>query len=208
MSSHFAQIAFTPAVAALQARDGSRAHYARMTAEADADPSLGPREQAFVANADSFYLATVSETGWPYVQHRGGPRGFLRVIAPTRLAYADFRGNRQHVSAGNASGNDRVALILVDYARRQRLKLMGHLAFVDAAAADPALAQAVAVPGYPARVERIATIDVVAFDWNCPQHITPRFTEAEVTEATAPLLARLTALEAENAELRARAAGS
>jgi predicted pyridoxine 5'-phosphate oxidase superfamily flavin-nucleotide-binding protein len=178
MSRHFAQIAFTPAVAALQARDGSRAQYARMTAEADPDPALGPRERAFLANADSFYLATVSEAGWPYVQHRGGPRGFLRVIGPTRLAYADFRGNRQHVTAGNASGNDRVALILVDYARRQRLKVMGHLASVDADAAEPALAQAVAVPGYPARVERIATIDVVAFDWNCPQHITPRFTAA------------------------------
>jgi predicted pyridoxine 5'-phosphate oxidase superfamily flavin-nucleotide-binding protein len=182
MSGNFAKVAFTPAVKALQVEHGSRAAYARMESEADGDAVLGARERAYIANADSFYLASVSETGWPYVQHRGGPRGFLKVISPTRLAYADFRGNRQYVTAGNATSNDRVSLIMVDYARRQRLKLMGHIAFIDAAAADPALAAAVALPGYPGRVESIATIDVVATDWNCPQHITPRFTAPSGSE--------------------------
>ena len=173
----FAEIAFTPAVQALQSAHGSRAAYARMQSAAPPE-GLGPREAEFLSNADSFYLATVSETGWPYVQHRGGPRGFLKVISPTRLAFADFRGNRQYVSAGNTSRDDRVAAIVMDYVRRQRLKLLGHLRFEEAGAADPGLAAAVALPGYEARVERIAVIDVEAFDWNCPQHITPRYTLA------------------------------
>lgn len=181
MSAHFAKVAFTPAVKALQAARGSRGAYARMEAQADAS-TLGERERAFLARADSFYLASVSETGWPYVQHRGGPRGFLRVIAPARLAYAEFRGNRQYVTAGNVQANDRVSLFVMDYARRQRLKLMGHLALVDVDDAGPALAAAVALPGYPAAIESVATIDVVAYDWNCPQHITPRFTRASGSE--------------------------
>ena len=145
---------------------------------APAPEGLGAREAEFLSDIDSFYMATVSETGWPYVQHRGGPRGFLKVVSPSRLAFADFRGNRQYVSAGNASRDDRVAIIVVDYARRQRLKLLGHLRFEGAA--DSGLAAAVALPGYPARVERIAVIDVEAFDWNCPQHITPRYTREEL----------------------------
>ena len=175
----FAEIAFTPAVQGLQSARGSRAAYAR-TRAASPPEGLGAREAQFLSNADSFYMATVSETGWPYVQHRGGPRGFLKVISPTRLAFADFRGNRQYVSAGNASRDDRVAVIVMDYARQQRLKLLGHLRFEEAGASDPELAAAVALPGYQARVERIALIDVEAFDWNCPQHITPRYTLEEL----------------------------
>ena len=178
----FAEVAFTPAVQALQSAYGSRAAYARMQA-APAPEGLGAREAGFLSDIDSFYMATVSETGWPYVQHRGGPRGFLKVVSPARLAFADFRGNRQYVSAGNASRDDRVAIIVVDYARRQRLKLLGHLRFEDAAA--PGLAAAVALPGYPARVERIAVIDVEAFDWNCPQHITPRYTREQLQRMSA-----------------------
>jgi predicted pyridoxine 5'-phosphate oxidase superfamily flavin-nucleotide-binding protein len=169
----FGEIAFTPAVRALQARDGSREVYARMEHNAGPDEGLSADEAEFLGRADSFYLATVSETGWPYVQHRGGPQGFLKVLSPTRLAFADFRGNRQLVSVGNASHNDRASLIVVDYANRLRLKIFGRLRFQDLAA-DPALAQAVALPGYRARPERVAIIDVEAFDWNCPQHITPR----------------------------------
>ena len=179
MSKRFAEIAFTPMVRALQERDGSRAQYARMEALGAARDALGEREAAFLARADHFYLATVSETGWPYVQHRGGPPGFLKVLSPTQLACADFRGNRQHVSEGNAAHDDRASLLVMDYAARQRLKLLGRLRFV-AAEADAALSRAVELPGYAARGERVAHFDVVAFDWNCPQHITPRFSLAEL----------------------------
>ena len=167
MSHAFADIAFTPAVQALQEKHGSRAQYARMQAHASGDASLGPREAAFMARADSFYLATVSETGWPYVQHRGGPRGFMKLVAPARIAFADFSGNRQYISVGNAARDDRASIILVDYAARRRLKLLGRLRFQDPEGS-------VELPGYPARIERIAVFDVEAFDWNCPQHITPR----------------------------------
>jgi len=170
----FGDIAFTPAVQAMQERDGSRAAHARKQA-AGGPVGLGPREAEILAAADSFYLASVSETGWPYVQHRGGPRGFLKVISPTRIAYADFRGNRQYVSAGNVGRDDRVAIIIMDYAHQQRLKLLARLRFEDLGAADPELVSAVELPGYAARVERIGILDIEAFDWNCSQHITRRF---------------------------------
>ncbi len=200
----FAELAFTPAVQALQSANGSRAAYARMQA-AGAPGGLGAGDAAFLERADSFYLATVSETGWPYVQHRGGPRGFLRVLSPTRIAFADFRGNRQMVSAGNASGDERVSLIVVDYPNQRRLKLLGRIRFLDAAAADPSLLAAVALQGYQARVERVAVIEVEAFDWNCPQHITQRFTLEEVDAAARPLRERIASLEAEVAALRSGA---
>jgi predicted pyridoxine 5'-phosphate oxidase superfamily flavin-nucleotide-binding protein len=200
---HFGDIAFTPVVQALKARNGSRANYERMRAAFEPGDGLGPNEVEYLAAADSFYLASVSETGWPYVQHRGGPRGFLRVVGPARLAFADFRGNRQYVSAGNVSRDDRVSLIVMDYPNRRRLKLLGHLRFIDAAEADPALVAAVELPDYRARIERIAVIDVEALDWNCPQHITPRFTLAEVEAASAVLHERIAQLEAEVAALSA-----
>lgn len=199
---HFAEIAFTPAVQALQAKHGSRTTYARMQGEAGPGNGLGPREAEYLATADSFYLASVSETGWPYVQHRGGPPGFLRVLGPAQLAFPDFRGNRQFVSAGNVGHDDRVALIVMDYPNRRRLKLLGHLRFVDVSEADPEWVAAVELPDYRARVERVAMIDVEAFDWNCPQHITQRFTLAEVEAASAALRERVAELEAEVAGLR------
>jgi len=202
----FAEIAFTPAVQALQAAHGSRGAYARMAAQGGPRDGLSERETNFLAATESFYLASVSETGWPYVQHRGGPRGFLRVVSPTRLAFADFGGNRQYVSAGNVSRDDRVSLFVMDYANRQRLKLLGHLHFEDVADADPELVFAVELPGYRARVERIATIEVEAFDWNCPQHITPRYTLEQVEAASQPLHERIAALEAEVRALRGAAA--
>jgi len=177
----FAELAFTPAVRALQERHGSRAAYTRMAGAGPGD-GLGPHEAELVAGADSFFMATVGESGWPYVQHRGGPRGFLKVISPTRLAFADFAGHRQYVSAGNVSVDDRVSLIVVEWAAQRRLKFMGRMRFVPVGMAEPALASAVALPGYRARTERIGLIDVEAFDWNCPKHITPRFT-AEVIES-------------------------
>ena len=138
--------------------------------------TLGEREAGFLGARDSFYLATVSETGWPYVQHRGGPRGFLRVVSPARIAFADFSGNRQYLSVGNAAKDDRASMIAVDYANRRRLKLLGRLRFQDL---DGELARLVELPGYAARAERVAVFDVESFDWNCPQHITPRYTQAE-----------------------------
>ncbi len=197
MPRSFAEIAFTPAVQALQEKHGSRTQYARMQAHASGDVFLGPREHEFLEDADSFYLASVSETGWPYLQHRGGPRGFLRVLSPTQLAFADFRGNRQYVSAGNVAHDDRVSLFVMDYTNRQRLKLLGHLRFIDVGEADPELLAAVELPDYRARVERIGVIDVAAFDWNCPQHITQRFTLEQVEAATRPLHERIAALEAQ-----------
>jgi predicted pyridoxine 5'-phosphate oxidase superfamily flavin-nucleotide-binding protein len=179
----FAELAFTPAVQSLQEAHGSRDLYRRVEAASGRVEGLGPGEAAHLANADSFYMATVSETGWPYVQHRGGPRGFLKVISPDRLAFADFRGNRQFVSAGNAAMDDRVSLLVMDYPNRRRLKLLGRLQFQAIEEADAALRSAVALPGYRARVERIGLVQVEAFDWNCPQHITPRFTLAEIEAA-------------------------
>jgi hypothetical protein len=197
MSYPFAAIAFTDAVRAAQTRNGSRAQYQRLEARAGLNAELSERETAFIAARDSFYLATVSETGWPYVQHRGGPPGFLKVIDPRTLAFADFGGNRQFVSVGNAATNDRVALFLMDYAHQTRLKLLGRMRMFDLGDAPPEVVFEVELPGYPARIERVAMIEVAAYDWNCPQHITPRFTAAEVRAAAQPLHDRIAALEAQ-----------
>ena len=207
MGHHFADISFTPRVKALQEKYGSRPQYARMQAAAEEGVALGAHEAEFLAAADSFYLASVSESGWPYVQHRGGPRGFLRIVSPTRLAFADFRGNRQFVSAGNVQGDDRVSLIVMDYAHRRRLKLLGHLRFTDVEHAEPGLVAAVSLPGYAARVERVAMIDIVGFEWNCPQHITPRYTIDEIEESVKALQARIAMLERELEAARASTEG-
>jgi uncharacterized protein len=181
MRRSFADIAFTDAVRAAQERDGSRAAYARSyESEADAPVELGAREAAFVAAQRSFYLATVSETGWPYVQHRGGPPGFLRVVDARTLEYLDYAGNRQRVSVGNAAGNDRVALILVDYAHKVRLKILGHLRVSDVPPGEAGVTGPVA-PG--ARVQRRMTVAVAGYDWNCPQHIPQRFEAEDVQRA-------------------------
>jgi predicted pyridoxine 5'-phosphate oxidase superfamily flavin-nucleotide-binding protein len=201
MSHRFADIAFTGSVKALQEQYRSRPQNERLQRAGAAHAALGDAETAFVAERDSFYMATVSETGWPYVQHRGGPPGFLKVLGPTKLAFADFRGNTQLISAGNAAANDRVSLILMDYRHRQRLKILGRIRFEDASRADAAIVRAVQPTSYRGRVERVATIEVDAFDWNCPQHITPRFSEAEVREAVQPLRARIAELEAKLASL-------
>lgn len=179
MERRFAEIAFTDAVKARQTAWGSRETYEHMQAFGKPNDVLGPKEQAFLAARDSFYMATVNANGWPYVQHRGGPAGFLHVVGPRTIGFADFRGNAQFVSVGNAATDDRVALILVDYPHRQRLKLLGHMRVVDVEAADPKVVEQLVASDYGAHVERIVLIDVEALDWNCPQHITPRYTEAE-----------------------------
>jgi predicted pyridoxine 5'-phosphate oxidase superfamily flavin-nucleotide-binding protein len=185
---------------AAQRANGSRAQWERFAGDRVSD-RFGPDEAAYIAARDSFYIASVSESGWPYVQHRGGPPGFLRLLNESTLGFADFRGNRQYISLGNTAANDRVALILMDYPRRARLKIYAHVEIRDLGA-DAALAEALALPGYRGRPERAMLLHLAAFDWNCPQHITPRFTEAEIDAATAPMRARLAELEAENAALR------
>ena len=202
MTHRFGALMFTPHVKALQEEEGSRESYARFEEpDAPARDRLEERETGFIAARDSFYMATVSETGWPYVQHRGGPPGFLKVLDDRTLGFADYRGNKQYVSVGNLATDDRVSLFLMDYPNQRRLKLLGHARAIDAAS-DPALLARLQ-DHYPAKVERGVIIALEGFDWNCPQHITPRFTEAELTEALAPIRARLAALEAENAGLKA-----
>ena len=202
MGYDYLDVAVTPSVRAAQEANGSR-DMSEGFPKQRPSRAFTADEAAFIAARDSFYLATVSESGWPYIQHRGGPVGFLKVLDDTTLGFADFRGNRQYISLGNAAANDRAALFLMDYPHRARLKIFAHIEPRDLAA-DPELAAKLIVPGYRARPERAILLHLEAFDWNCPQHITPRFTEAEIAEAVAPLQARLAALEAENAALRAR----
>jgi predicted pyridoxine 5'-phosphate oxidase superfamily flavin-nucleotide-binding protein len=154
---------------------------------------LGPREAAFIAERDSFYMATVSETGWPYIQHRGGAPGFVRVLDQKTIGFADFRGNRQYVSVGNLETNDRVSMILMDYPNRARLKILGRARLVGLDEQD--ILTRLSLPDYRAVVERGFVITIEAFDWNCPQHITPRYTSAEIEKAVAPLHQRIAELE-------------
>ena len=204
MSYGFLDLATTPSVRAAQTATGSDRIWRGFKGDRSFD-KFTPDETAFIAARDSFYIATVSETGWPYIQHRGGPHGFLKVLDEKTLAFADYRGNRQYISVGNLAADDRAALILMDYAGRARLKIYAHVE-AKPLDAEPDLTQRVIEPGYKAKPERILVLHLVAFDWNCPQHITPRFAEAEIAEAVRPLRDRLTALEAENAELRAKLA--
>jgi predicted pyridoxine 5'-phosphate oxidase superfamily flavin-nucleotide-binding protein len=163
------------------------------------------REAAFIAERNSFYLATISQSGWPYIQHRGGPPGFLKVLDEVTLGFADFRGNRQYLTLGNVVDEDRVALFLMDYPHRRRLKILARMAPRNLTA-EPDLAARLATPNYPGVAERGFTLRLHAFDWNCSQHITPRFTEGEVEAAMAPLSARLEKLEDENVGLRGASA--
>jgi predicted pyridoxine 5'-phosphate oxidase superfamily flavin-nucleotide-binding protein len=200
MAYTFLDLLATPGVRAAQEANGSVKLW-EQSAPDRAFTHFTESEVAFIADRDSFYLATVSASGWPYVQHRGGPPGFLKVLDETTLAFADFRGNRQYISLGNLSTDDRVALILMDYPNRSRLKILAHMASHDLKA-EPDLAARVATPGYRAVPERAFTLKLATFGWNCPQHITPRFTAAEIRPAVAALEDRVAALEAENAALR------
>ena len=201
MGRRFAELAFTPLVKEQQRKHGSRHAYEKVEQSAIAGDRLGPDEQEFIRERDSFYMASVSETGWPYIQHRGGPPGFLRVLDDRTLGFADLRGNKQYVSVGNLQHDDRVALFLMDYPGQRRLKILGRAEFFEGADAQEKF-EALRVPGEKSPVERAMLIHVEAFDWNCPQHITPRYTEAELTEILEPIRKRLTALEEENKRLR------
>lgn len=200
MAHKFGALVFTPLVKALQERYGSRRQYERLTAAASPD-RLRAQERAFIADQDHFYIASVGTTGWPYVQHRGGATGFLKVIDDETIAFADYRGNRQYVTAGNVAADDRVALILVDYPRQARLKILGHASVLEGEAAAPLLPQ-LRDADQDVVVERAFVIRVAAFDWNCQQHITPRFTEAQIAAALEPFERRLSELEHEHARRR------
>ena len=193
MAGQYLQTYFTPQVLAAQ-----KYHYGttqRISPQPEQDV-LTEDEIGFIATRDSFYLATVTSNGWPYIQHRGGAPGFLKVVGQNQLAFADYQGNRQLLSTGNLAENDRVAMFLMDYPRRARLKIMGHARVLDARK-HPELTRQLADPTAKIIVERIFQIKVLSFDWNCPQHITPRYTEAEVREAIEPLHRRITELEAQ-----------
>jgi predicted pyridoxine 5'-phosphate oxidase superfamily flavin-nucleotide-binding protein len=180
MGAAYAKTMFSAAAKRLQEQHGSRAQYERLAERGEIDEALGPYEREFIGLRDSFYLASITENGWPYMQHRGGPKGFLRVLDGKTLAFADFAGNKQYITAGNLATNDRVALFLMDYPQQARLKVIGHARVVEG---DKELDAKVKVEGYKAVVERVVVIEVVAFDWNCSQHIMPRWTAEEIEGA-------------------------
>lgn len=204
MTYGFLDIATTPGVRAAQEANGSPDFWSDGAPDRTFD-RFTEAESAFIATRDSFYMASVSETGWPYVQHRGGPPGFLRVLDERTLAFADFRGNRQYISLGNLTRNDRACLFLMDYPRRARLKIYVHVT-VRALGEDADLDARLSTPGYRGRAERAFVLRLVAFDWNCSQHILPRFTERDLAASLEPVRRRLGALEAENEALRAKLA--
>jgi predicted pyridoxine 5'-phosphate oxidase superfamily flavin-nucleotide-binding protein len=199
VTSRYAQLAFTSSVRGQQQQHGSRAAYGRLERGPAKADRLTDDEASFIATRDSFYLASTGESGWPYVQHRGGPPGFLYVLDATTLAFADFRGNRQYITTGNLQGNNRVALMLMDYPHRTRLKILGTATADDNP--GPELLRVLTPKDYRAVVERIVLITVEAYDWNCPQHITPRYTQQETENYLEPLHQRLTELEQQSAVL-------
>jgi predicted pyridoxine 5'-phosphate oxidase superfamily flavin-nucleotide-binding protein len=217
MGRSFAQLAFTPGVKEQQQKHGSRRLYARLeqsekpsqpsqtsqsSQSGDAGDLFGPDEREFIATRDGFYMASVSETGWPYVQYRGGAKGFLRVLDERTLGFADLRGNKQYISTGNLEHDNRVALFLMDYPTQSRLKILGRAEIHEDDAAAPELIEKLSVPDEKTPAERAMLIHVEGFDWNCQQHITPRYTQEELTEYLGPMRRRMEALERENERLR------
>ena len=199
MTRPVSDIAFTPTVKALQVQHGSRDAYARMERERGWRRMVTPELAAFIAQSDSFYLGTANAGGQPYIQHRGGPRGFLKVIDEGTLAFADFRGNKQYITAGNLADNDKAFIFLMDYPNRSRIKIWGRARIVED---DAALLAQLVDPRYKGHPERAIVFTIEAWDANCPQHITPRYTEEEMDAIAEPLRERIVALEAENRALR------
>jgi predicted pyridoxine 5'-phosphate oxidase superfamily flavin-nucleotide-binding protein len=205
MGRRFAELAFTPLVKEQQRRHGSRGQYERMELSGNPGNRLGPYEQEFIGARDGFYMASVSESGWPYIQYRGGSRGFLRVLDEQTLGFADLRGNKQYISTGNLQHDDRVALFLMDYTTQSRLKILGHAEVREGDPPAEKLIETMLPPEEKTPAERAILIHVEAFDWNCPQHITPRYTEEELAEFLEPIRRRLDILEKENERLRSAA---
>jgi uncharacterized protein len=193
MADKFMQLVLTPAVQ--QAQDKYFGKHQVVQGAPETDP-LTRSEAFFIDSRDSFYMATVSETGWPYLQHRGGPPGFVKVLGPNLIGFADLKGNRQLISTGNLDVTDRVAIFMMDYPHRTRLKLLGHARVLDARE-HPELVEQLAPEPLRKKVERLFLVEVVSYDWNCPQYITPRFTAVEVEKYAAPLKARISELEAQ-----------
>ncbi|MCB2112701.1 MAG: pyridoxamine 5'-phosphate oxidase family protein [Parvularculaceae bacterium] len=204
MAYPFADILFTSGVKNAQSENGSREFCAAM-AESDRDFRLGPREAGFIAARDHFFMATISRSGWPYLQHRGGPPGFIRILDERRFAFPDFRGNRQYISLGNLADEKRAAFFFIDYPNRARLKALANVAPAETGQATE-IVEKFADLAYSARIERVFIAEIEALDWNCPQHITPRFTEPEVEAAVGDLAKEAARLQRENAALRDRIA--
>jgi len=201
MGKSFAKIAFTPLVKQQQTLHGSRASYARAEQSGPPGDSLTEAERHFIPARDSFYMASTSETGWPYIQHRGGPPGFVHILDDRTIAFADYRGNKQYITTGNLLNDDRVALIFIDYPAQARLKILGHATIHEGPEAAVLIEQ-LRSPEDDTPIERAMVIHIEAFDWNCPQHITPRYTEEQIVQLTTPIRQRITDLEAENKRLR------
>jgi len=193
MAEKFMETVLTPSVQDAQDHYYGRHQSVSYAPERD---RLGPGEEEMIVTRDSFYMATVTESGWPYIQHRGGPAGFLKVLPGNRIGFADFKGNRQLLSTGNLSRNDRVALFLMDYPSQSRLKILGRSKVLDARD-HPDLVEELALPDLRSRTERLFVIEVLSYDWNCPQYITPRFTADQVREAVEPLRNRIAELESQ-----------
>ncbi|WP_299844543.1 pyridoxamine 5'-phosphate oxidase family protein [uncultured Roseovarius sp.] len=206
MAKAFAELTFTPEVRRIQKAQGSAKAYDRfLQPDASADNAFGLREKQFIQMRDGFYQATVSETGWPYVQFRGGPRGFLKVLDDKTIAYADFRGNRQYISAGNLTKDNRIAMILVDYPNSARLKILGRVRLIEVSD-DPFLIETLHDDTYRGRPERAAVITLEGFDWNCPQHLPVRLTMEEMQPILEPFQSELAQLKEENSTLKAQLA--
>ncbi|MDG1859441.1 MAG: pyridoxamine 5'-phosphate oxidase family protein [Emcibacteraceae bacterium] len=192
MGHQYTEIMFTDNVKDIQQQQGSRESYARFEDGDDYNNIIGPKEAEFIMERDSFYMASVSETGWPYVQHRGGPKGFIKILDESAIGFADFRGNKQYISAGNFKENDRVSLFLMDYKNRRRLKMAGRIALSD----DSQIIDQMTVHDYKGKVDRVFVIKIEAFDWNCPQHITPRYTKEDLQ----PMMEHIEKLESVGAQ--------
>lgn len=202
MALAFPSIAFTPEVRSMQQRMGSADGYARfLSDERNGGDEIGPREAQFISLRDGFFQATVSSSGWPYVQFRGGKPGFLKVLDSRTIGFADVRGNRQYISAGNLTTNDRISMILMDYPNQARLKILGNVELVDAGD-NPELTEKLRPRDGTHKIERLFIIRIAALDWNCPQHIPQRFTLAELEPVHAEMRNQIAALQAENEALR------
>lgn len=202
MAKNFAEIGFSSAAKKLQEKHGSRATYSRMEKQTTYT-GLGKYEQSFIAQRDSFYMATTGENGFPYIQHRGGPKGFLKVLDENRLGFIDFKGNMQYISVGNLMTNNKVSLFMVDYPNKRRLKLYAKAEIVELND-NPELLQKLDLEEYKFKPERMMVFNIEAFDWNCPQHITPRFTVEEIEEVLKPQYEHIKNLEDEIAELKVK----
>ncbi len=204
MGRRFAELAFTPLVKQEQEVHGSRHLYERVEQSDDPGDRLGPHEEAFIRERDGFYMASVSETGWPYIQFRGGKIGFIHILDDRTLGFADLRGNKQYISTANLKHDDRVALFFMDYPTQSRLKVMGRAKIYEGDAEAEKLIESLRVPEEKTPPERAIVIHVEAFDWNCQQHITPRYSQAELAKILEPMRDRLEELEAENRRLKAK----